>query len=174
VSRHGWYVLINALLYSVYGQSGGTKHVDNKNIADYRHDWLNAFVANNDIQAIVALGPTGRPLLPGVEKTPKRTNCPALYAAVSHPTYPESASRSGTITKAEAFKKLCASWNAALTTFDGHLTQDQPTELVPYGDTINKTDLAPIPEFDLPPTKVGPHIGLLVHRPPRAQSLRAG
>jgi hypothetical protein len=145
------YVLINALLYSVYGQSGGTKHVDDKPIADYRHGWLNALVANNDIQAIVALGQLADRSYQAWKKTPEGTSCPALYAAVSHPTYPESASRSGTITKAEAFKKLCTSWNAALTTFDGHLTQDQPTVLLRYGDTINKTDLAPIPEFDLPP-----------------------
>lgn len=144
------YVLINALLYSVYGQSGGTKHVNDKHIADYRNGWLNALVANNDIQAILSLGQLADRAYQTWKQTPEGNSCAALYAAVSHPTYPESASRSGSITKAEAFTKLCISWNAALTTFDGRLTQDQPTELVPYRDTINKTDLAPIPEFDLP------------------------
>jgi len=145
------YVLVNALLYSVYGQSGGTKHVNDKSIADYRHAWLNALVANNDIQAILALGQLADRAYQAWKETPEGATCAALYAAVSHPTYPESASRSGSITKADAFKKLCASWNAALASFDGHVTQDQPTDLVPYGDTINKTDLAVIPEFDLPP-----------------------
>jgi len=144
------YVLINALLYSVYGQSGGTKHVNDKDIADYRHAWLDAIVANNDIQVIVALGQLADRAYQTWKQTPAGTTCTALYAAVAHPTYPESASRSGSITKAEAFKKLCTSWNAALITFDGHLTQDQPTALVAYGDTIEKPDLAPIPEFDLP------------------------
>ena len=73
------------------------------------------------------------------------------YANVRHPTYPESASRSGTITKAEAFKRLCESWNAALDALHGVVTPDVPVPLRHYGATITKDDLAPIPDVDLPP-----------------------
>ena len=145
------YVLINTFLYSVYGQGGGTRHVHDPNIVAYRNSWLNALVADNHIQAIVALGQLADLSYQTWKTTPEGTNCHAAYAAVTHPTYPESASSSGTITKAEAFKRLCISWNAALTALDGHLTQDQATPLVPYGDTLTKTDLAVIPEIDLPP-----------------------
>jgi hypothetical protein len=69
---------------------------------------------------------------------------------VNHPTYPESASRSKNVTKAEAFARLCASWNTALDTLDGVITQDTPTPLRHYGDTITTADLAPIPPVDLP------------------------
>jgi hypothetical protein len=144
------YVLINTFLYSVYGR-GGARHVDDTDIVAYRNSWLDAIVVNNHIQAIVALGQLADMSYQAWKTTPEGTACSATYAAVTHPTYPESASSSGTITKAEAFKRLCASWNTALTTFDGHLTQDQPTPLVAYGDTIDKTELAPIPELDLPP-----------------------
>jgi hypothetical protein len=145
------YVLINTFLYSVYGQSGGTKHIDDPGIGDYRNSWINAIVTKNDIQAIIALGQLADQAYRSWKATPEGTGNQAAYAAVTHPTYPESASRSGSITKAEAFKRLCASWNAALTQFDGHLTQDEPTPLVLYGDTLAKTDLATIPQIDLPP-----------------------
>jgi uracil-DNA glycosylase len=145
------YVLINTFLYSVYGQSGGTKHIDDQGITDYRNSWINGIVANSDIQAIIALGQLADRAYQAWKKTPEGIANQAMYAAITHPTYPESASASGSITKADAFKRLCASWNGALAQFDGRLTQDQPTTLVPYGDTLEKTDDATIPDFDLPP-----------------------
>jgi hypothetical protein len=145
------YVLINTFLYSVYGQGAGTRHVDDAGIVAYRNLWLNAVVANNDIQAIVALGQLADRSFQAWKAMPEGANYQAAYAAISHPTYPESASRSGSITKAEAFRRLCISWNGALSAFDGHITQDELTPVVAYGDTIDKADLTPIPEFDLPP-----------------------
>jgi hypothetical protein len=144
------YVLINTFLYSVYGQGGGSRHIDDPAITAYRNRWLDALVDKNDIQAIVALGQLADSAYQAWKTTTAGAASTAAYAAVRHPTYPESASRSGQTTKAEAFKKLTESWNTALTAFDGHITQDTPTPLVPYGDTIEKTDLTPIPEIDLP------------------------
>ncbi len=144
------YVLINAFLYSVYGQGGGSRHIDDEGITDYRNRWMDAIVGRNDVQAIVSLGQLADTAYQAWKLTPAGAASTAVYATVRHPTYPESASRSGQTTKAEAFKKLTQSWNAALTAFDGHVTQDTPTPLVPYGDTVEKTDLTPIPEMDLP------------------------
>jgi uracil-DNA glycosylase len=71
------YVLVNALLYSVYGQSGGTKHVLDKGIADYRNGWLNAIVADNDIQAIVSLGQLADRAYEAWKQTPEGAGCAA-------------------------------------------------------------------------------------------------
>ena len=100
------YILINTFLYSVYGQGGGTKHVNDDGIVAYRN--------------------------------------------VIHPTYPESASATGTITKAAAMARLTASWNDALSALHGNVRPDEVVALVPYGAAIAKTDLAPIPPIDLP------------------------
>src|ERR1700751_1496010 len=36
------YVMVNTFLYSVYGQSGGTKHKNDPGIVDYRNKWFKA------------------------------------------------------------------------------------------------------------------------------------
>src|SRR5436190_2515967 len=48
------YVLINTFLYSVYGQGGGTKHVDDDAIVQYRNRWLDALTGRDDIEAVIA------------------------------------------------------------------------------------------------------------------------
>ena len=40
------YVFINTFLYSVYGQSGGSRHIDDPAISAYRNRWINAIVAD--------------------------------------------------------------------------------------------------------------------------------
>ncbi len=74
------------------------------------------------------------------------------YASVLHPTYPESASRSGTITKKDAFARLFASWDTALDEFSAApITPDAARPLAHYGDVLTDDDLAPIGEAGLPP-----------------------
>jgi hypothetical protein len=145
------YVLINTFLYSVYGQSGGTRHIDDAAIATYRNRWIDAIVADQPIEAIISLGQLADTAYQAWRTTSRGAANTAAYATIRHPTYPESASRSGTITKAEAFKRLCDSWNLALDALHGVVTPDAPVPLVHYGDTITKDDLAPIPDIDLPP-----------------------
>ena len=145
------YVMVNALLYSVYGQSGGNRNVSKPEIVAYRHRWLDALARDNDLQAIISLGRLGETAVRTWLETPAGAACPAAFAAVVHPTYPESASASGTTTKAEAMAKLCASWNAALDQLAAVVTPDQPVELVRYGTTLTPADLAVVPNFDLPP-----------------------
>ncbi len=146
------YVLVNAFLYSVYGQGGGTRHIDDEGIIDYRNRWLDTLARSNELQAILTLGQLADRAYEAWKATPAGAACGAAYANVIHPTYPESASRSGTITKAEAMQRLCDSWNAALTALQPVVTPDEElaSPTAPYGATITKDDLAPIPAEDLP------------------------
>ena len=73
-----------------------------------------------------------------------------MYSTVLHPTYPDSASRTGTITKAQAFAKLCASWNTSLQALAPVITPDVARALVLYGSTITKEEHTVIPAADLP------------------------
>jgi uracil-DNA glycosylase len=145
------YVVVNALLYAVYGQAGGSRHVMDPGVVTYRHRWLDAVAATNQLDAIVAFGTLAGRAYQGWKATPAGGACSAAYAQVVHPTYPESASASGTTTKAEAMARLTASWNAALTALHPVVRGDRQTDLVPYGARLTTDDLAPIPAADLPP-----------------------
>jgi uracil-DNA glycosylase len=143
------YVFVNAFLYSVYGQGGGARHIDSVAIAAYRNQWLDTLATRNQLQAIVTLGQLADRAYWMWRETEPASD-PA-YVTMLHPTYPESASASGSITKAEAMRRLCASWNAALDSLQPQVTPDEPRSLVPYADSITEVDLAEIPPEDLPP-----------------------
>ena len=145
------YALVNTFLYSVYGQGGGTKHVDDDGIVAYRNRWLDTLARRNRLEAIVSLGQLADTAYQRWRQTPPVGQASTVaYRNVIHPTYPESASASGTITRAAAMARLCASWNDALTALHGVVQPDAPVDLVPYGEAIATTDLAPIPAADLP------------------------
>lgn len=144
------YVFINAFLYSVYGQGGGSRHIGDLGIANYRNRWINAIIKDQKIEAIISLGQLADQAYTAWRATPLGAASQAAYVTVRHPTYPESASASGAITKAEAFQRLCESWNAALDALHGVVTADTPVPLRHYGTTITDEDLAPIPAADLP------------------------
>ena len=145
------YVFINAFLYSVYGQRGGARHINNAAITKYRNRWINAILKDQQIEAIVTLGQLADTAYQQWRATPRGAASQAAYATIRHPTYPESASRSGRITKAEAFAKLCESWNGLLVDLHPVITPDTPGPLRLYGTTITRADLTPIPPGDLPP-----------------------
>jgi hypothetical protein len=144
------YVFINTFPYSVFGQGGGTRHIDDLAITKYRNRWINAIVADQKVEAIITLGQLADSAYQQWRATPKGAASTAAYATVRHPTYPESASRSGQISKAEAFAKLCESWNELLKDFHSVITPDTPVPLRLYGTTITHADLTPIPARDLP------------------------
>src|SRR4051794_9959424 len=50
------YVMVNTFLYSVFGQFSGNEHKDDREIVKYRNRWLDAVVAANPIEAVLALG----------------------------------------------------------------------------------------------------------------------
>lgn len=143
------YVMVNTFLYSVYGQGGGERNVDTPGIVAYRNRWIDAIVGDGRIEAVIALGHLADRAFRSRE-APGDPSGHGAYAAVLHPTYPESASRHGVITKAEAFARLCASWNEALVALHPVITQDSPTPLHLYETSIARNDLVAIPAADLP------------------------
>ncbi|HET7487590.1 MAG TPA: uracil-DNA glycosylase family protein [Acidimicrobiales bacterium] len=144
------YVMVNTFLYSVYGQGGGERHHADEAIAAYRHRWLD-LLAGDKVEAILALGGLADGAYQQWRKTPKGAASTAVYVPVKHPTYPESASAAGQLSKAAATKKLLDNWNAALPVLRQAVTPDVETPLVPYADRFTPADLRVIPEADLPP-----------------------
>ena len=138
------YVLVNTYLYSVYGSATSATA---PGITTYRNRWLDALAAHNPIEAVVTLGGKAEQ---AYAAWPGSTAGTWIHANMTHPTYPESASASGQSTKAEAMKKLCDSWNAALAAVSGHVTPDAARPLVLYGNALTPADDAAIPEQDLP------------------------
>jgi hypothetical protein len=145
------YVFINTFLYSVYGHGGGSRHIDDPAITEYRNRWIDAIVADQQIEAIISLGQLADKAYQQWRATPTGAASTAAYVTVRHPTYPESASASGQITKAEAFAKLCDSWNQLLNQLHPVITPDTAVPLRLYGATITPSDLTAIPAGDLPP-----------------------
>jgi len=142
------YVFVNTFLYSVYGGRGAT-HVNDDELLKYRNKWLDAIVARNDIQAVLSLGQLADK---AYQAWPKSATGTWTHANVVHPTYPESGSASGSITKKAAFEKLCQSWNTALDIFAaaGVPTPDTARPVVHYGTTLTDAEHTAIAEEDLP------------------------
>jgi uracil-DNA glycosylase len=144
------YVFVNTFLYSVFGGTG-SKYVDDAAIVAYRNRWLDTIVKDQRIEAIITLGQLADTAYQLWRETRTGSASTAVYANGRHPTYPESASRSSGITKAEGFARLCKSWNQVLDVLDGVVTPDIPTGPTRYGDTMTPADLAAIPARDMPP-----------------------
>jgi len=146
------YVMVNAFLYSVYGQGGGQRHKDDPAIAEYRNRWLDALLVGRGVEAVVAIGGLADFAYRTWLATEAGQSVEVAYRHITHPTYPESASAAGQKTKAQAMKEMLAGWNAALEELRPAIRHpDQSRDLVPYGEALDKkTDLAPIPERDLP------------------------
>lgn len=146
------YVMINAFLYSVYGQGGGRRHKDDPAIAEYRNRWLDALLVGRRVEAVVALGSLADFAYRKWSDTNAGQGVEVAYRHITHPTYPESASAAGQKTKAQAMKEMLAGWNDALEELRPAIRHPDATrDLVPYGEALDKkTDLAPIPERDLP------------------------
>jgi hypothetical protein len=136
----------------VYGQGGGGRNVDDPVITGYRNKWLDAIVQDQPIEAVLSLGTLANQ---SVKLWQAQTGAGKTFAGVvtnmMHPTYPESASASGQITRAAAMAKMLATWNAALDRLSEHLTPDTPRTLAHYGTDLVTSDLSVIPECDLPP-----------------------
>ena len=142
------YVLINALLYSVYGASG-SKYVAKPKVAAYRNQWIAAILSSSQLQAVVSFG--------GMAKTAwdtyvKANGTPANIQVhnLTHPTFPESAG--GTAAeKAANTKKMLKQWNVALQAMYGFVQADVATAaLSPYETEFQDAEKGDIPSFDLP------------------------
>lgn len=83
--------------------------------------------------------------------TPKGQTFNVAFAAITHPTEPESSSKGDKTKLAAATKKMLQNWNVGLQTLAPAIQHpDAPTPLVLYGDTWADGDRQPIPERDIP------------------------
>ena len=144
------YVFINTYLYSVYG-SVKTKTRKEPTLIAYRNRWLNALLLGHQVEAVLALGQAADEAWQFWTATPAAQSVNVAYAAVSHPTQPESSSKGDKTTLATATKKLLQNWNAALQILSPHVQHvDVPIPLGLYGESWSDGDRVAIPEFDFP------------------------
>jgi uracil-DNA glycosylase len=146
------YVMINAFLYSVYGQGGGNRHKKNPAITAYRHRWLEALMAPERIDAVVAFGT----LADAAWKT--WTTSPAgeasgelAYVHAKHPTWPESSSKGDRVRYRESMERMLGAWNEALERLRPAVAHpDRPGPFEPYGPSLRADETPAIPSADLP------------------------
>lgn len=144
------YVFINTYLYSVYG-SVKAKTRKNPDLIAYRNRWMNAFLIEGNIEAVLALGTAADEAWQFWEATPAAQSVKVAYAAVTHPTQPESSSNGDKAKLAAATKKLLQNWSKALQTLSPNILHpDEPVPLSLYGEAWAEGDRVAIPEFDFP------------------------
>jgi hypothetical protein len=146
----GSYVCINTYLYSVYGSVHAATGRTPALVA-YRDRWIQALLAPGKVEAVIALGQAADGAWKAFVESPQGQGVQVAYAAVTHPTQPESSSGGDAAKLAAATKKLLQNWNAGLESLRPSIQHpDQPTPFVPYGDTWSATDRVPIPPGDFP------------------------
>jgi hypothetical protein len=144
------YVDINTYLYSVYGSVKAATSRSPELVA-YRNRWLDALLAGSQVEVVLALGHAADAAWHLWAATAQGRGVQVAYAAVTHPTEPESASKGDKAKLAAATAGLLRNWNAALQEVSPHLRHpDAATPLLPYGDAWAVGDRIPIPEFDYP------------------------
>lgn len=145
------YVMVNAFLYSVYGQGGGERHRNDPAIAAYRNRWLDALLVGRGVEAAVAFGSLADSAWKAWKETPSGAATSLPYARMMHPTQPESSSGGNRQKLAAAITAMLQNWNAALDVIHPAIQHpDTPRPLVHYGTTFQEGDLVPLPELDLP------------------------
>jgi uracil-DNA glycosylase len=146
------YAMINAFLYSVYGQAGGEHHVEDPAIVDYRHRWLDALLLGDSrVSVVIAFGHLADRAFRGWLATPAAQGRQLAYAHLTHPTQPEASSRGNQDRYDEAMRAMLANWNHGLEAlFPAVGGSDVQRDLVPYGEALEPDDLAEIPAGDLP------------------------
>jgi hypothetical protein len=145
------YVCLNAFLYSVYGQGGGSRNIGNAAIAAYRNRWIEAILDTSPIEAVVAFGGLARLAWQAwLGSPPAQGRAPLLFAALTHPTWPESSARTAA-ERAAATRTLLRNWNAGLQQLAADIVHpDIAGPVVPYGTSFREGDLPDIPAMDLP------------------------
>ena len=144
------YVFINAYLYSVYGSVKAKTRKDPK-LIDYRNRWLDALLVGSQVEAVVALGQTADEAWKLWKASSAAQSVSVAYAAVTHPTQPESSSKGEKVKLAAATKKLLQNWNTALQALSPSVQHpDVATPLVLYGDKWANGDRVAIAEADFP------------------------
>lgn len=145
------YVMLNAFLYSVFGQGGGERHKDDPAIAAYRNRWIDALIVDSNVNTVVSFGRLARIAWEAWRETPTGAAFDGTFAACIHPTFPESSSHGDADQLAEATERLLENWNEALEALATAITEpdeEKPLEL--YGIDFEPDDYVDIPEVDLP------------------------
>ena len=144
------YVLVNTFLYSVYGGVKARTRRDPQLVA-YRHRWLDALLVGTNVEAVLALGTAADEAWQLWKDTPPGQASAVAYAAVTHPTQPESSAKGDKVKLAAATTTLLQNWNAGLQVLSPALVHpDARRPLVLYGATWADGDWLPIPETDFP------------------------
>lgn len=144
------YVFINTFLYSVYG---GVKAATRRSagLVDYRNRWLDALLVSRQVEVVLAFGTAADEAWQMWQATPAAQSVPVAYAALAHPTQPESPSGGNRVKLAEATARMLSNWNAGLQSVAPSLNHpDAQSPLLLYGEAWTDGDRVPIPEFDFP------------------------
>jgi uracil-DNA glycosylase len=144
------YVMINAFLFSVYGQSGGTNNKGSQPIIDYRNKWLDALLDGTEVKAVVAFGGLADDAYQRWKSTPKGSGIDVKYEPLPHPTSPEGGSRQDKTKYPALMKKMLEEWNGALDRLHPLGLGDRNPPLHHYGTDLLPEDRTPIPDFDFP------------------------
>src|SRR5262245_26506463 len=107
------YVVVNTFLYSVYGSVKATTRRDPRLIA-YRNRWLDALVVESNVEAVLSMGTAADEAWQAWKDTPAGAASRVVHAPITHPTQPESSSKSDKVKLAAATKKLLENWNVGL------------------------------------------------------------
>jgi hypothetical protein len=144
------YVLINTYLYSVFGS---VKAATRKGLAlvGYRNLWLDALLTGGQVEAVIALGQAAAEAWQFWKTTPAGLASTVAFAAVTHPTQPESFSKGNKTKLKAATKKLLKNWNAGIQALLPAIEHPDVTNAtVPYGDAWGADERPPIPADDFP------------------------
>ncbi|NGZ95139.1 MAG: uracil-DNA glycosylase [Nitrospira sp. WS110] len=144
------YVFINTYLYSVYG-SVKAKTRKNPALIEYRNRWIEALLVGRQVEAVLALGQAADEAWQFWSQTPAGRSTEVAYAAVTHPTQPESSSKGDKAKLRTATTKMLQNWNGALQALSPNVQHpDTSKPLVLYGESWADGDRVGIPEFDCP------------------------
>lgn len=145
------YVMINAFLYSAYGQAGCAALQDDPAVLAYRHRWIDTLLATSPIRAVIGLGARADGAWRTWQQSRGGSDKGPLYVKMPHPTQPESSAKGDPDRYAAAMETMLGEWNHALTTLKPAITTpDVERPLVPYGRTLLATEVLPVPTGDLP------------------------
>lgn len=140
------YVIVNALLYSVFGQPSRSELEPlEADIAAYRERWLDALLVDTKVEAVVTFGGLADHAFRAWLGPPGQERVDVAYEHLLHPTFPEGSRQPG------AMKRMLTEWNAALPRLSDALSErDTDPDPTPYGDALTPADRSQIPERDLP------------------------
>ena len=141
------YVIVNALLYSVYGQPKASELVPlEADISAYRHAWFDALLLNADVKAVIAFGGLAQRAFEAWWGPEGSRRIDVEYAPLLHPTYPEGSGSQG------GMQRMLDQWNEAVPRLRSAVApQDSEPDLRPYGTDMREDERAVIPERDMPP-----------------------